>query len=366
MKDNLSHTAVERISQVLSLAMPEFNKNAFIQTAIYGLDELELKQRVAHIINAMHKYLPSDFEETANILLNVKVHWCSKSDENTYSNFAAWPIIDYVAAYGLNFKEISLNVLKQLTSLFSAEFAIRPFIEKYPEYCNQTFKSWILDENEHVRRLVSEATRPRLPWGLQLKGFMLDPRPNLPLLTHLKSDPSLYVRRSVANHLNDISKDNPDIVINLCKSWQDNALNQQENWVIKHATRSLVKSGNLQVLSLLGFTQEPDVDVLDLKIKTKQIQIGNDLNFELSLTSNSKQQQKLVVDFAIHFRKSNNKTAPKVFKLKTFSLQAKANIYLTKKHSFKKISTRKYYPGEHKLEIFINGQSKSTKTFDLL
>ena len=366
MKNNLSEQAVNRIAYVLSKSISDFDQHTFKTHALLGLDNLELKQRVTHLIHVMHIFLPDDFDTTAEILLSVKSNWDYGDPDDSYNSFAAWPIIDYVSTYGLAHKETSLNLLKNLTCLFSSEFAIRPFIVKYPEYCFEQFRIWINDEDEHVRRLVSEGTRPRLPWGLQLKSFIDDPTPNLNLLTHLKSDPSLYVRRSVANHLNDIAKDNPDVVIKVCKQWQKHKLNKQEKWVIQHATRSLVKMGNEDVFTLLGYTDNPQVKIKDFKLNNHKINRGEDLKFDFNLTSHSDRNQKIVVDFAIHFVKKNGKTNAKVFKLKSFTIEAKADVDLFKKHSFKEISTRKYYIGTHKIEILVNGQTKATKHFDLI
>jgi len=366
VKNNLSEQAVNRIAAALSKSISDFDSDSFKTHALLGLDNLELKQRVTHLINVMHVFLPEDFTKTAEILLLVKLNWDYGESDDSYSSFAAWPVIDYVSTYGLEHKETSLNLLKHLTCLFSSEFAIRPFIVKYPDYCLKQFEIWITDQDEHVRRLVSEGTRPRLPWGLQLKQFISDPTPNLNLLTKLKSDPSLYVRRSVANHLNDIAKDNPSVVIKICKQWHKNKLNQHELWVIKHATRSLVKMGNKDVFSLLGYTDNPQVQIKKIELNNNKIKRGEDLNFDFNLTSTSGENQKIVVDYAIHFVKANGKTKEKVFKLKSFTIDSNTNVVLTKKYSFKEISTRKYYIGAHKIEILVNGQTKATKSFDLL
>jgi len=366
VKNNLSEQAVNRISAALSKSISDFDSEGFKTHALLGLNNLELKQRVTHLINVMHVFLPKDFVKTAEILLLVKLNWDYGESDDSYSSFAAWPVIDYVSTYGLEDKETSLNLLKHLTCLFSSEFSIRPFINKYPEYCLKQFEIWIKDEDEHVRRLVSEGTRPRLPWGQQLKQFISDPTPNLNLLTHLKSDPSLYVRRSVANHLNDIAKDNPDVVIKLCKQWQENKLNKHEVWVIQHATRSLVKMGNKDVFSLLGYTDNPQVQIKEIALKNHKINRGEDLHFDFELISTSNKSQKIVVDYAIHFVKKNGKTNAKVFKLKSFTIDSNANVVLSKNYSFKEISTRKYYIGAHKIEILVNGQTKATKSFDLL
>ncbi|SFC96554.1 hypothetical protein [Pseudoalteromonas denitrificans] len=367
MKNNLSKPAIIRIANVFSTILNDFNKEEFIFQTLSGIDELELKQRVSHIIHILNTHLPNDFYMTSQILLQVKENWDWGEPDDSYNSFAAWPIIDYVSIYGIEYPEISLEVLKNLTCLFSAEFAIRPFIVKYPEYCLSQFKLWINDEDEHVRRLVSEGTRPRLPWGLQLKQFIKDPTPNLPLLDHLKMDKSLYVRRSVANHLNDIAKDNADVVINTCKTWcKSVSKNKELQWLVKHATRTLIKAGHKDAFSLLGYTQDPKIKVSNINLSHNKVEMGKEVSFEFELNSDSDKQQNLVIDYALHFIKANGQQSAKVFKLKTLFLARNETCLLSKKHSFKAISTRKYYIGEHKIEIFINGVSVKTKSFDLV
>ncbi len=390
MKNSLADAAIKRIADVLEKVFSEydqtehskiennakwseFDKAGFINLALENIDTLELKQRVNHIISVLHRFLPSDFNQTATVLLQVKKHWDhdykSNNPNENFSIFAAWPIIDYVGVHGLEHPEQSLAVLKKLTSLFSAEFSIRPFIVKYPEYCQAQFLAWTKDECEHVRRLVSEGTRPRLPWGLQLKKFIDDPSPNLPLLDKLKADSSLYVRRSVANHLNDIAKDHPTVVINTCKAWQQaQPKNAHLQWLIKHASRSLVKAGNSGALSLLGFTENPKVSVTKLELSSTEIARNGSIGFTFelrSLAEDIQKSQKLVVDYALYFVKANGQQKPKVFKLKNLNLATQEQIALSKNYSFKPISTRKYYPGEHKIEILVNGQALASTNFIL-
>ena len=369
MKNGLAQPAVGRISAALSKVLTQFDAQTFEQRCLKGLNELELKERVNHIISILHDYLPNDFPQAAAILINIADVWDFGNADDSLKSFAAWPIIDYFSVYGLEHPEESLLGLKQLTHLFSAEFAIRAFIVKYPEYCHQQFTLWVKDESEDVRRLVSEGTRPKLPWGLQLKQFVVDPTPNLTLLTSLKSDPSLYVRRSVANHLNDIAKNHPAVVINTCKQWLNEKTKtdaKEVDWVIKHATRTLVKNGYAEVFSLLGFTENPKVNIDQIILSNEVIKLGEAINFTFNITSASQKPQHFVIDYAIHFVKANGKQQAKVFKLKNVTLQPNETINLSKSFSFKPITTRKYYLGEHKIELLLNGQPVSAKSFDLV
>jgi 3-methyladenine DNA glycosylase AlkC len=265
----------------------------------------------------------------------------------------------------LDHPKTALSVLKQLTGLFSAEFAIRPFLIAHPEYCQKQLAKWTQDKDEHIRRLASEGSRPRLPWGMQLKPYIEDPSPNLPLLEALKNDSSLYVRRSVANHLNDIAKDHPDLVIAICKRWYPDA-SPDLRWVIKHATRSLVKSGHPEVFPLLGYSDTIELTAPRLQLSSDLVQMGESLEFQLDLKSSGAGQQKMVVDFAIHFVKANGERKPKVFKLKSVSLAPGESSRLVKAHPIKAISTRKYYPGTQLLEILVNGKSMVSREFTLI
>jgi 3-methyladenine DNA glycosylase AlkC len=364
MKSQLGKQAIGHIAGCLTELNSDFAKTSFNTQALLGLDKLELKQRVKHIIEVLHDFLPADFSQSTAILKQLPAVWRQLDPDKQISSFAAWPVIDYASIYGLAYPDIALDLLSTLTPLFSAEFAIRPFIVEHPEYCHSQFKRWVNHEDEHVRRLVSEGTRPRLPWGMQLKMYIQDPSPNIPLLSALKDDPSLYVRRSVANHLNDVSKDNPDILLKICQTWQPNA-SQEVLWIIKHATRSLVKTGHKEVLSLLGYEQKIDLDVGTLHLTPSQLKLGENITFQFTLRSTSSSQQKLVIDFAIHFVKANGQQKRKVFKLKSVILNAGQQITVQKCHAIKPITTRQYYAGTHLLEILVNGQSMGEKEFEL-
>ena len=364
MKNQLNEAAVQHIARCFGEIDSNFKPIQFCAQASEGLDKLELKQRVMHIIVALHEYLPADFSQTADLLKQLPKVWQQQDPNKLISSFAAWPVIDYASVYGLAHPQQSLEVLSKLTHLFSAEFAIRAFINQHPEYCHSQFEHWVKNDSEHVRRLVSEGTRPRLPWGLQLKSYIADPTPNFALLTALKEDPSLYVRRSVANHLNDISKDNSDLLLDICQRWSTDASTEVQ-WIIKHATRSLVKGGHTEVLSLLGYEQKLKLSPATLHINNTDLCLGDYLEFEVDFSSTSSKSQKLVIDFAIHFVKANGQQKAKVFKLKSINLGAKQTCTIQKRHAIKAITTRQYYAGTHLLEIMVNGQSVASKAFEL-
>jgi len=364
MKEGLGVAAIKRIGANLRRAWRAFPEAEFFRSASEGLDHLELKQRVLHVIAVLAECLPSEFESAVDVLVKAGRRWDAGETNDPLSGFAAWPVIDFVGEYGLEYPDLSLDALRELTPLFSAEFAIRPFLTHHGQQTLTTLDGWVGDPDPHVRRLISEGTRPRLPWGKQLTQFVDDPRPVLKLLEQLKDDESEYIRRSVANNLNDISKDHPDLVIKTCQRWQRKA-SQERNGIIRHATRTLVKAKHPGVWGLLGYADPPEVRIKNFRLHDGTVRLGDDLLFELTLYSESDQSQRLVVDYTIHHVKANGQTSPKVFKLKTLTLKPGAPCDLKKRHPFRHITTRRYYAGQHSVEIVINGRSLGKQTFEL-
>ena len=363
-KDGLGPQAVARLGESLARTVPDFSRARFEKAALAGLSELELKDRVRHIVRVMHDFLPDDFDEAAGVLSGLKRNWVAGDPDDKLRGFAAWPVVDYVGEYGLSSPETALSVMRELTPFFSAEFAVRPFIIQYPEITFARLGQWTADADEHVRRLVSEGSRPRLPWGQRLPAQIEDPAPGLALLERLKDDPSEYVRRSVANHLNDVSKDHPETVVDLCRRWLKDA-DPERQWIVRHATRTLVKAGHPAVFGLLGYTENPRVNLESLAVDPRKITLGEAVTFRAVLRSDSNRSQKVVIDYAVHHVKASGKTSPKVFKFKSLELAPGEAATLEKKHAIRPISTRRYYPGEHALEILVNGQPLGCQAFTL-
>ncbi len=358
---NLFDTALlKRISNSIARVYPKFNQKLFLQIAA-SLQKLELKPRVLLIRDQLKKTLPVDYPKALDILLN------SLQDESL-SGFDLWPYTEFVQTYGLEHLQISLNALKKMTSRFTAEWAIRPFITKYTKETMLFLLQCAESNNEHIRRWASEGTRPRIPWGSRLNDFVKDPSPTLFILEKLKFDSSLYVRKSVANHLNDIAKDHPSVVIAILGKWKQEAQGddiEKIKWIIHRSLRTLIKEGHPKALALVGVSTVPQVQLTQFSIKNSKLKMGDKIEFTFSLKSSTKKSQKLVVDYVIHFVKSNKKTAPKVFKLKTFELKANETLVITKSHHIKKITTREYYSGRHLLEIQINGKIFGKAPWDL-
>ena len=361
LKDQLTTRELAKLAEVLAIADNSIDPDVFLQHASAGLEQLELKPRVQHIITVLHQHLPSKFERAAKVLFKVSDLW-QQNTSATWGSFTAWPLVDYVAEAGLQQPKLALTVLKKLTPLFSAEFAVRPFIEQHFELAYAELLDWAEDDNEHVRRLASEGMRPRLPWGKHLTEFCVDPTPIFAVLNKLKDDDALYVRKSVANNLNDISKDNPELVINYCQSWWSDAT-EHRKWIIRHGLRSLIKAGRPAVFPLLDYTTQPRLLLKSFSLSHQRVQLGDDLTLELSFQS--EQEQRLVLDYKVYFLKANGQQTAKVFKWKNLELAEGEHLSLSKRHSFKPISTRRYYPGDHAVEVLINGAAIAKYSFRL-
>ncbi|MGH9159551.1 MAG: DNA alkylation repair protein, partial [Vicinamibacteraceae bacterium] len=242
----------------------------------------------------------------------------------------------------------------ELTKRFSAESSIRSFLVKYPEETYARLLEWARDENVHVRRLVSEGSRPRLPWAPRLRAFQDDPRPLIALLELLKDDPERYVQRSVANNLNDIGKDHPELVVDVCSQWSAHA-SPGGTWIVKHALRSLVKKQHPGALELVDAGNKPDVEISRVRLAPQAVELGGELQFSFEIASTGKRVQRLLVDYAVHFVKANGMVRPKVFKLRRITLAPGARVELASRISFENLTTRRHYAGRHRIDVLING-----------
>ncbi len=364
LKDGLNRVVIDRIAATFASVAPDFDRAGFVQRACDGLETLELKDRVIRIAETLNAVLPQPFPKALAVILEASEVWPESDPDDSFGAFAAWPIIDFVGLYGVDHPDGALPALRRLTPLFSAEFAIRPFLIDHTEPTLGHLERWVSDPDHHVRRLVSEGTRPLLPWGQRLREFQADPSPALRLLERLKDDPSEYVRRSVANHLNDISKDHPETTLDVCERWSRDA-GPERRAIIRHALRSLLKLGDPRALALLGYGDGAAVDARDFSLSPKSVAMGEGIEFSLDLHSTGPEAQSLLVDYAIHHRKANGGTTPKVFRLKILSLAPGGIARLSKRHAFKPITTRRYHSGTHEVEVIVNGRSVARAAFEL-
>jgi 3-methyladenine DNA glycosylase AlkC len=346
----------------------KFDASAFVATALDGYHSLNLMQRAVKIADALQVHLPANYEKSIKLLLASLDTSMSGPLQNTGGNgmtpFLYLPHTLYVARHGLEHFELSMQAQYVLTQRFTAEFSIRPFIERYPQQCLALLKTWARDDNEHVRRLVSEGTRPRLPWAARLRSFQKDPAPVISLLELLKDDSALYVRRSVANNLNDIGKDHPDVLVSTARRWMKDA-NENRLWIIKHALRSAVKRAEPEALSVLGFGDAAKVVIAEVSITPQRAQIGGRINIGFALTNPTRRAQEVLVDFRIHYIKANGLAKPKVFKLKQLTLSPGETANFSKRVSLQEMTTRKHYPGTHRVDAVINGVVHTLGEFEL-
>lgn len=365
VRDVFNARVVNQLAADLARVWSGFDARGFSRVVNSRLKDLSFSGRAAWIRDSLWGYLPKDFPRALEIILKALPPEIVADDLTGYDGFIVMPQNDFVAKYGLEHYELSMGALYQMTRRFSAEGAIRAFILKDSERTLAILSEWAEDENPHVRRLVTEGTRPRLPWTMQLKPFIDDPRPVLTLLEKLKTDPVLMVRRSVANNLNDIAKDNPDLVVHTLRRWK--TINDEgTQWLIRHAARTLVKQGNQEALAVLGFDLKPGIAVSKFRLAPSTVNMGAEIAFSFEIKSTAKRKQNLVIDYVIHHVKANGKLAPKVFKLTNRKLMAGETIQIAKRHSFRPIRTRNYYAGEHRIAIQINGIEQVMAKFQLV
>lgn len=364
LKNQFGAEIPRKIGRMIAQVSADFDQQAFVDDALNGYEALDLMARGRKIARTLHTYLPDDYPTAIKILLASAGPKLDGSEAPGMAPFLYLPHVYYVADYGLAHFEASMTAQYELTQRFTAEFSIRPFLERYPEACLARLRAWACDPNEHVRRLVSEGTRPRLPWASRLREFQKDPSPVLALLELLKDDSSLYVRRSVANNLNDIGKDHPNLLAETTRRWLIKA-SDERRWLIRHALRSAVKRAEPGALAVMGFGENAKVSVTNASITPRQAVMGDKLTIVFDITHTGTKKQPILVDFRIHFIKSNGKTSPKVFKLKTVTLAPQETATLRKTVSLAAMSTRKHYPGTHRVDVVINGVAQALGAFEL-
>ena len=365
LKDHLFNpTKVAHLGQLLEDGIPGFDRSGFESAVIDQLPELELKQRIAMISSELEPRLDSDFEVAAQqISAALPPPLDPTLSDDDFGDFILAPFGKYVEDHGLDHLETSMSLLKELTKRFSMEGSVRPFINRNPDHVLELFAEWATDENYHVRRLVSESTRPTLPWAPRIA---LDIYAPLPLLDVLHADSTRYVTRSVANHLNDISKVDPDVMIDRLVKWREQGKQKDSEleWMSKHALRTLIKQGNPDAMEALGFTPDPPVSV-ELVHLSDQVVPGDFIEFEIMLQA--QEDTRLILDYGIHFVKKNGERKPKVFKLKQLTLAAGETAKVNKRHRLKADATTfTLYPGEHLISVMANGTAVADGTFEVL
>lgn len=350
LKHRYSKPYVATLAAALARACPPFDRAGFERAVLgAGWPKLELKARMRRITETLHGFLPGDYRRQLAVLTEVAPG---------FGGFEAMFFPDFVAHYGLDDFATSVAALETFTRYSSSEFAVRPFIVRYGARMIDAMQRWAAHPDEHVRRLASEGSRPRLPWAMALPQFKRDPRPVLPILEALRADPSEYVRRSVANHLNDIAKDHPDLVLEIAQRWAGQSAATDK--LVRHACRTLLKRGDQRALRIFGHHDEVPVSVTALKLAAAQIPIGADLAFSFVVRAATDTAAR--IEYAIDFVKRDARASRKVFQIGVKPLSATTPLAITRKHRFRDFTTRKHYPGRHQITILVNGVARAKKS----
>jgi 3-methyladenine DNA glycosylase AlkC len=367
LKTFFSASLVRRLAGDIARVHPEFPARRFTKEACAGLEALELLDRGRHISRALAASLPRDYPQAVGVLVR-SLGPEHASDELIGAGMAPFfylPHLLYVADHGLEHFDISMNAQYEMTKRFSAEASIRPYIARYPDRTLAVLRRWTRDENAHVRRLVSEGTRLRLPWAPRVAWLDAHPERILELLEMLKDDPAALVRRSVANNLNDLGKVHPRLLSRTCKSWLRGA-SEERRALVEHALRSAVKRGEAEALELLGFGSKASFAVEGVRFDPPRVAIGGRVAFDFVLRSTAREAQSLLVDVAVHFVKARGVTAPKVFKLARLELPPRGRIDLRTSFSLAVHTTRKPRPGTHAVDVVVNGAARRAGSFEVV
>jgi 3-methyladenine DNA glycosylase AlkC len=353
----------DTFTSVIQQIIPDFDKKSFIKD-IYDKDweKRELKQRMRHITNVLKIYLSHDFDDNVETIL--KLIPLLEENASKYGNLEFIFFPDFIEVYGSDNYLTSIRAFETITQFISCEFAVRPFIIRYKETMIKQMLDWSNHKHPAVRRLASEGSRPRLPWAMAIPSLKETPSSIIPLLENLKNDQSESVRRSVANNLNDISKDHPDLVIKMAKSWQGESL--ETDRLIKHACRTLLKQGNAEVMDMFGFGSVDKIRLIDFLILTPRVKIGQFLEFTFRLVNASHSFSKIRLEYGMYYQKANGTLSKKVFLISEKNYPEKSTTTINRRQSFKIITTRKFHPGLHQVSIIINGIEMQKKDFELV
>jgi len=347
-------SSIKAMADVLKRYYPDFDKKRFVSLVFDdGFESKELKARMRHTTQCLRQVLPKSYKKALSVLRKAAPH---------VKGFEAMCLPDYVELYGLDDWDLSLDALALFTKYASSEFAVRPFIIRDPKRAMAFMGKLAKDKDANVRRFASEGCRPRLPWAMAIPAFKKDPSLILPILEKLRDDDSEFVRRSVANNLNDISKDHPKLVLDTCERWFGKSTNT--DWIIKHACRTMLKAGDSRAMLLFGFGDPKHIAVKKFTLDKKKLAIGGNTQFAFTLQVAAKGACKVRLEYAVHFARAGGGVSKKVFKITENSF-APGEHAVIKKHSFVDMSTRRHHPGEHRITIIVNGAEKAQESLTL-
>ena len=356
LKHIFNAARIRHIADETQAVYPSFDSARFVARCVEGLDDLSLMQRLRRVSEALHATLPADYRAALRILRALA--------PRLNSGFVSMALPEYVAAYGADDVDASLDALQFFTRVGSSEFAIRHFLRRDLHGTLAVMTRWSTDENEHVRRLASEGTRSHLPWAKGVPGLVTQARSTRAIVDALYRDESETVRRSVANHVNDLSRDHPDVAADIAAGWSA-APDDHTPQVARHAMRTLVKKGHPAALAVLGFSGA-DFAVDGPVVTDDVVPLGSSVHFTARVTNEGTHPARAAIDFVLHFQKSRGSTRPKVFKIGTRQIAPGETVDIAKAYSFRSQTTRVFHPGEHAVELQVNGVPFGRATFQLV
>lgn len=355
LKNYFNKEFVAKLSEAVATVYTQLDVAGFQKAVINNeWEDRELKDRMRYISVCLGDFLP-EFTKAVKLLMQVA---------HQFGDFTSMVFADFVEVYGLEHPDESLDALELFTKYSSSEFAIRPFIIRYEEKAMGRMLAWSKDENHHVRRLSSEGCRPRLPWAMALPKYKNDPSRILEILKNLRDDESEYVRKSVANNINDITKDNPAVALKLSKSWYGKS--QHTNWIIKHGLRTLLKKGNEEALKIFGFKEKVNIKVSAIQLSDRKIKMGDALKFSFEMANEDPELSFFKIGFVVGYMKSSGKVSEKIFHVSEKDFGPRETVSFNKKLSFKDLSTRKHYPGKHYIYVVVNGNAFVKEEFEVI
>jgi 3-methyladenine DNA glycosylase AlkC len=364
LKNSFGPDVPRKLARMFVSVEPDFDAPGFVRRCLVGYEDMELTERARHIAQVLADHLPSDRRLALTVITDALGPEIEESELTGMDGFLYLPLVFFVALHGLDHFEEAMRAQYELTKRFTAEFSIRAFLERYPDATLDRMREWAADPNVHARRLVSEGTRPRLPWAPRLRGFQADPGPVIELLEALKDDPEEYVRRSVANNLNDISKDHPDLVVEVARRWWAGASPDRRR-LVRHGLRTLIKQGHPGALAVLGHGPDSPVEVVAVSVAPTSVAIGEKVGIEVRLANRSNREGGALVDVIVHFVKANGTASPKVFKGAEVMLGPGEEKTISKTISLRQHSTRTHYPGRHQVDVQLNGRVVPGTGFEL-
>lgn len=362
----MNRDSITRLASWFVATDGAFPADVFVDEAVERFGELQLLARIDHVARALRRFLPTTYPEAvARVLASLPPPLDPERTDGDSGDWAVAPLARLIAIEGCRKADLdaSLDALRVITMRFTAEFAVRPFINAYPDQTLHTMLEWSHDANYHVRRLASEGSRPRLPWSGSLS---VPPTWGLPILDHLHADPTRYVTRSVANHVNDISRVEPDVAVNRILQWRDGGRQRPSEmaFIARHGLRSLTKAGHSAALAARGFEPNPQLDDVTVCCHTPTVELGAPVEYRLSFVS--RRTQALAIDYRLHFARPDERASSKVFKLHETKANAGERVVIEKRHPMRRMTTRALHAGHHVVEILINGRGVAEFVFDLV